>query len=107
MGDVPWQAVFSEDLVPMVLTGTDFGQDWIARSIMTVMLAVALLGARPARAYYRPCLIVACVLASGLIGTLAWAGHAAAQATGSAPFISSRTSSTSWRPAHGSALCFR
>jgi hypothetical protein len=39
--------VFSEDLVPMVLSGTDFGQDWIARSIMAVMLAAALLAARP------------------------------------------------------------
>jgi putative copper export protein len=43
MGDVPWQALFSEDLLPMVLSGTDFGQDWIARSIMAVMLAAALL----------------------------------------------------------------
>ena len=82
MGDVPWQGVFSENLVPIVLSGTDFGQDWIARSIIAVMLAAALLAARPARAYYRPCLIVACVLASGLIGTLAWAGHAAATGDG-------------------------
>jgi hypothetical protein len=82
MGDVPWQAVFSEDLVPTVLSGTDFGQDWIARSILAVMLAAALLAARPARAYYRPCLIVACVLASGLTGTLAWAGHAAGTGDG-------------------------
>jgi putative copper resistance protein D len=85
MGDVPWPAVFSEDLVPMVLSGTDFGQDWIARSILAAMLAAALLAARPARAYYRPCLIVACVLAFGLIGTLAWAGHAAATGDGLGP----------------------
>jgi putative copper resistance protein D len=82
MGDVPWQAVFSEDLVPTVLSGTDFGQDWIAGSILAVMLAAALLAARPARAYYRPCLVIACILASGLIGTLAWAGHAAATGDG-------------------------
>ena len=82
MGDVPWQAVFSEDLVPMVLWGTDFGRDWIARSVLAALLAAALIAARPARAYYRPCLIVACVLASGLIGTLAWAGHAAATGDG-------------------------
>ena len=85
MGDVPWQAVFSEDLVPMVLWGTDFGRDWIARSVLAALLAAALIAARPARAYYRPCLIVACVLASGLIGTLAWAGHAAATGDGLGP----------------------
>jgi putative copper resistance protein D len=80
MGDVPWQAAFSDDLVPMVLSGTDFGQDWIARSILAALLAVALLAANPGERFYRPILIFACFVASSLVGTLAWAGHAAATA---------------------------
>jgi len=78
MGDVPWQAVFSEDLIPMVLWGTDFGQDWIARLVLAALLVPTLLAAQPARASYRPALVAACVLGAGLVGTLAWAGHAAA-----------------------------
>jgi putative copper resistance protein D len=80
MGDVPWRAVFSEDLVPMVLSGTDFGQDWIARSMLAALLAAVLLAAKPGQRFYRPILIFACFVASGLVGTLAWAGHAAATA---------------------------
>jgi putative copper resistance protein D len=34
MGDVSWRAVFSEDLVQTVLSGTVFGEDWIARSVL-------------------------------------------------------------------------
>src|SRR5438105_12267114 len=78
MGDVPWQAVFSEDLIPMVLWGTDFGQDWIARLVLAALLVPTLLAAQPARASYRPALVAACVLGAALVGTLAWAGHAAA-----------------------------
>jgi putative copper resistance protein D len=80
MGDVPWPAAFSEGLVPMVLSGTDFGQDWIARSILAALLTAALLAARAGRRFYRPTLIFACFVAFGLVGTLAWAGHAAATA---------------------------
>jgi putative copper resistance protein D len=82
MGDVPWQQAFSEDLVPMVLWGTDFGQDWIVRLILAALLALALMAARPARPFYRPALIAACVLSAALVGTLAWAGHAAATTDG-------------------------
>jgi putative copper resistance protein D len=78
MGDVPWQAAFSEDLVPMVLWGTDVGQDWIVRLILAALLAVVLIAARPMRASYRPALVAACALGAALVGTLAWAGHAAA-----------------------------
>jgi len=78
MGDVPWQAVFSEDLIPTVLWGTDFGQDWIARLVLAALLVPTLLAAQPARASYRPALVAACVLGAALVGTLAWAGHAAA-----------------------------
>jgi putative copper resistance protein D len=77
MGDVPWQAVFSEDLVPIVLSGTDFGRDWIARAVLAALLAAALVAARPARSFYPPVLAAASILSAALVGTLAWAGHAA------------------------------
>jgi putative copper resistance protein D len=77
MGDVPWQAVFSEDILPMVLSGTDFGRDWIARSLLAALLALALIAARPARSSYPSVLAAASILSAALVGTLAWAGHAA------------------------------
>ena len=82
MGDVPWREVYSEDLLTTVLLGTDFGQDWIVRSALAVLLAMALIAARPARASYSPALAVACVLSAALAGTLVWAGHAAATPDG-------------------------
>jgi copper resistance protein D len=82
MGDIPWQAVFSEDLLPMVLSGTDFGRDWIARAVLSVLLAAALVFAQPGRAIYRTVLFAACALSSALVGMLAWAGHAAATPEG-------------------------
>ena len=82
MGDVPLQAVFSEGLVPIVLSGTDFGQDWIARSVLAALLAAALVAARPALTSYFAGLVAACILSAALVGTLAWAGHAAATLDG-------------------------
>jgi putative copper resistance protein D len=78
MGDVAWRDAFSEDLVPIVLSGTDFGHDWIVRAGLAALLIAALFAAQPARAGYRLASAAACVLAAGLSGSLAWAGHAAA-----------------------------
>jgi putative copper resistance protein D len=78
MGDVPWKAVFSEDLVPEVLSGTGFGQDWVVRSVLAALPAAGLVGTRPVRTSYRARLVVASIISAGLVGTLAWAGHAAA-----------------------------
>jgi putative copper resistance protein D len=78
MGDVPWQEVFSENIVSEVLSGTGFGQDWIMRSVLAALLATALVGVRPERDSYRVRLLAACILSAVLVGTLAWAGHAAA-----------------------------
>ena len=74
--------MFSEGLVPIVLSGTDFGQDWIARSVLAGLLAVALVAARPALTSYLAGLVAACILSAALVGTLAWAGHAAATPDG-------------------------
>jgi copper resistance protein D len=78
IGDLPWQAVFSEGLLPVVLSGTDFGRDWTARAVLAVLLTAALFLAHPERASYRWSLVAACLLGAALAGTLAWAGHAAA-----------------------------
>jgi putative copper resistance protein D len=82
MGDVPWSAVFSEDILPMVLSGTDFGRDCIARAVLAALLGAALIAARPACACYRAGLVAACIFSAALVGTLAWAGHAAATSNG-------------------------
>ncbi len=79
MIDVPLFDVFSDGTVWTVVTGTDFGHAWIVRLVMAGLLGVALFPARYARAaefHWRR--IFALPLAAGIVGSLAWAGHAAA-----------------------------
>jgi putative copper resistance protein D len=59
-----------------VLSRTDFGQVWVARFVITVLLAgILFLSANMPRAWIRAVMIL---LAAGLASSLAWAGHAAA-----------------------------
>jgi putative copper resistance protein D len=78
MGDVPWKAVFSEGLVSEVLSGTGFGQDWVVRSILAVLLAAVLFGIRPIRAPRRFSTLgivsVGTLVATGIINTWAILG---------------------------------
>lgn len=69
--------VFSEDVLGTVLLQTGFGQDWIARFALVVLLAVMmapLLSPRQPKPAWINVAVVA--LAAGLAGSLAWAGHA-------------------------------
>jgi copper resistance protein D len=79
MVDLPLGAVLSQGMVWMVLWGTDFGHDWGVRLILAVLLAGTLARCQFERkSRSRPLCAAAIVLAAGLVGTLAWAGHAAA-----------------------------
>jgi len=79
MADLPLAQTLSEGAAWTVLSETDFGQAWTVRLVIAGLLAASL----PWLAVANPVLSrqrasVAIALASGLVGTLAWAGHAAA-----------------------------
>jgi len=79
MSDSPLQTVFSDGIVWMVLSGTDFGRDWVVRFVLAVLLASILPSFLSSKRPKPPQLpIVAALLAASLVGTLAWAGHGAA-----------------------------
>jgi putative copper resistance protein D len=78
MADLPVTEALSEGTALTVLSETDFGQAWTVRLIIAGLLAASL----PWLAVANPVLsrqraTVAIMLAAGLVGTLAWAGHAA------------------------------
>jgi putative copper resistance protein D len=69
--------VFSRDILGTVLPQTGFGQDWIARSVLLLLLAgmlFPLLSPRQPKPAWVNVVVVA--LAAGLAGRLVWAGHA-------------------------------
>jgi putative copper resistance protein D len=77
MSDRPLAEVFSEDILWTVLFRTGFGRDWLTRFALACLLAamfVPFLSARADKAVWIKVVVVA--LAVGLVGTLAWAGHA-------------------------------
>jgi putative copper resistance protein D len=75
--DVPLIDVVSEGVLGTVLAATDFGWDWILRLILAGLLAGTLVWQQRSISSDRAGTAVI-VLAAGLVGTLAWAGHAAA-----------------------------
>jgi putative copper resistance protein D len=78
MSERPLAAMWSEDVIWTVLSDTGFGHVWLVRSGLIVVLAVANLAWFAAvRPSPRP-RIVALASAAALVGTLAFAGHAAA-----------------------------
>ncbi|HUZ32357.1 MAG TPA: copper homeostasis membrane protein CopD [Xanthobacteraceae bacterium] len=77
MSGVGLSDVFSEDVLGTVLLQTGFGQDWIARFVLLVLLAgmlFLLLSPRQTKPAWLNVVVVA--LTAGLTGSLAWAGHA-------------------------------
>jgi copper resistance protein D len=67
--------VFSENILWIVLSDTDFGRDWLGRFALACLLAglfIPFLSAKASRSLK----FVVALLAAGLVGTLAWAGHA-------------------------------
>jgi putative copper resistance protein D len=79
MSELSVAEVFSQGTVWTVLSETDFGYAWQARLALIGLLAAVLpwLGpSRRARSHRRRAAAVG--VSGGLVGTLAWAGHAAA-----------------------------
>jgi putative copper resistance protein D len=79
MSDLPLTAVFSEGTVWTVLTQTGFGHVWVARLFLAGLLAGTLFlrnSAQRTNSHLRSTLAV--LFGASLVGTLAWAGHAAA-----------------------------
>ena len=79
LSELPLGAAFSQGAVWSVLSDTDFGHAWIARLGFAIGLAGALLiaGSKP-RLQSTGHTIALVLLAAGLVGSLAFAGHAAA-----------------------------
>jgi putative copper resistance protein D len=78
MSERPLSAMWSEDFVSTVLLETDFGNVWLARSVLIAPLAVALYAYFSAANQSRWSHAAALACAAALVGTLAFAGHAAA-----------------------------
>jgi copper resistance protein D len=80
MGERPAAEVFSEGFLWVVLLQTDFGRAWLIRAILTCLLAIVFAVTlttehKPPRATWLN--VIATATAAGLVGLLAWAGHAA------------------------------
>jgi putative copper resistance protein D len=77
MSGQPLGEVLSQGVIWTVLARTEFGNDWILRLVVAVLLAVTLQALLPAhRNSSRGIAAAAVVLAAALAGSLAWAGHA-------------------------------
>ncbi len=76
MSGKPLGAVLSHGVVATVLTRTRFGQVWLVRLVLAVLLAICLLAG--SRRRDRAWLWAGLVLGTGLLATLAWAGHGGA-----------------------------
>jgi len=78
ISDVPVADAVSHGQAWIVLTQTEFGDDWMLRLEMASLLAALLLlpAINPGFAYATD--MICALLAAGLAGSLAWSGHAAA-----------------------------
>jgi len=78
IGDVPVADAWSRGLPWMVLTQTEFGNDWTLRLEMAVLLAVLLVLPAINPGFASATDMICALLAAGLAGSIAWSGHAAA-----------------------------
>ena len=78
LSDVPAVSVLSGGPLWMVLSETDFGQIWGVRLLLMLVLAAVLLLRRNRFDRSRSMQGSSIALALSLVGSLAWAGHAAA-----------------------------
>jgi len=78
MSGRPPARVFAQGVLWTVLDQTEFGNDWLLRSVLACLLAAAfapiLSAPRIKSVWFKAALAV---LAAALVGSLAWAGHAA------------------------------
>ncbi len=77
MSERPLADVLSEGIFWTVLSETTFGRDWLLRLVLACLLAglfLRLTTAKNDASFWIKLAVVA--LSAGLVGTLAWAGHA-------------------------------
>ena len=72
----PLDAVLPQGVVTIVLSRTRFGQVWLARFVLAMLLAICLFARQRWRA--RAVNWAGLALAGGVLGSLAWAGHGGA-----------------------------
>jgi copper resistance protein D len=77
MSELPLREAIAQGAAWTVLSDTDFGHDCMVRCLLAALCAATLVW-RKFAAHSLQVEALAIVLASGLIGTLAWTGHAAA-----------------------------
>jgi len=78
IGGVPMAEAWSQGLAWVVLTQTQFGDDWMLRLAIASLLAIFLLLPAIAPGLGAIANAACALLAAGFAGSLAWAGHAAA-----------------------------
>ena len=77
MSGLPLGAVLQGDVVRIVLTQTRFGEDWLWRGALVVVLAACLL-LQGARSWKQIARWIALIVSAALVASLIWAGHGAA-----------------------------
>ncbi len=80
VGERPVAEVFSEGFLWVVLLQTDFGRAWLVRAILAGLLAAMFAATLTAKRNRPPTIwlnAAAVAMAAGLVGVLAWGGHAA------------------------------
>jgi copper resistance protein D len=78
MTDVAPSAVFAEGAAWNVLFNTDFGNVWVVRAVLAALFGAAFLLEAGRLTNFRASGAVSTALAMALVGSLAYAGHAAA-----------------------------
>jgi putative copper export protein/mono/diheme cytochrome c family protein len=84
IGGVPLADAFDRPLLASVLAQTLFGRVWLVRAALLIALALLLAVALGSGIRRSLALTAAAVAAAAALGTLAWAGHAAAAEGGAA-----------------------
>jgi copper resistance protein D len=83
IADLPPVQAWSEGAAWTILSETDFGHVWTLRLALVGLLAVILPGLTASRTILaRASLAIGLAASAALVGTLAWAGHAAADTGG-------------------------
>ena len=76
ISDQPLASVLSDgSVLQSVLLDTDFGRDWLVRLVLIALLAGLLVAKLRGKRDSRGFLLAIALVAAGLAGTLAWAGH--------------------------------
>src|ERR1700722_1910862 len=76
MRSVPLAAILPQGVLNIVLTQTQFGQDWRLRGLLCVVIAVCLV--LQGRVWKRASSWLGLIASAAFVAALAWAGHGAA-----------------------------